>query len=92
MQKIHAKNWEDGYKNTSESYFSLLSKTSYELGNQILIPGRGRDCSHWYHVDEYGNHSASHQGWVQEVLDFEIKKLQHEAKGTSAPSGELTNV
>jgi hypothetical protein len=30
--------------------------------------------------------------WVQEVLDFEIKKLQHEAKGTSAPSGELKNV
>ena len=30
--------------------------------------------------------------WVQEVLDFEIKKLQHKAKGTSKHSGELKNV
>jgi hypothetical protein len=60
MQNIHAKSWEDGYRNTSESYFSLPSKTSYGLGNQSLIPGRGRDCSHWSDVDEYGDHSASH--------------------------------
>ena len=62
MQKIHAKNWEDGYRNTSESYecFSLLSKTSYGLDNQDLIPGRGRNCSHWSHADKYGDQSGSH--------------------------------
>ena len=60
MQKIHAKNCEDGYRNTSESYFILPRKTSYGLDNQGLIPGRGRDCSHWSHVVEYGDHSASH--------------------------------